>query len=211
MFTVVVKIEGIEKKKRSSSLLHIVLGCSLIAKAADYYRYDGNNMASVLPFWAVSLLAIVYGLFRKRLDPEGKHNNAIRIIELLAFFVLGYLLLNKGETFDWVMCFVMAAIGFLLFVTERKIYNDSELIIHEKGLAIPGDYMIHEVPWEALSNVVVRHDFITIFHKNEKYLQYQVLQTLSELEVAKMNGFCKDKIEGEKQKVDSTSTLNLKP
>jgi len=41
----------------------------------------------------------------------------------------------------------------------------------------------------------VREDFITIFHIREKYLQYQVMQDLSTLEVAKMNAFCRDKIE----------------
>jgi len=213
MFTVVVKIEGIEKKKRSSALLHIVMGCSLIVKSADYYRYTKEDVTPILPFIAIALLSIGYGVFRKRMDFEGRHNNAVRLFEAGAFLALGFLMLNKAGTFDRVMCFVMAAIGFLLFLTERKLYNDSEIIISEKGLVIPGDYKMHKVPWDVLSNVVVRHDFITIFHKNEKYLQYQVLQTLSELEVAKMNGFCKDKIESVRQQVegDKQSTLNLRP
>jgi hypothetical protein len=41
---------------------------------------------------------------------------------------------------------------------------------------------------------VVREDFITLFHVERKYLQYQVLQDLSTLEVAKMNAFCKEKL-----------------
>jgi hypothetical protein len=195
MYTVVVKIEGVEKKRRSSTLLHVVLGCSLIAKGADYYRYTKGDITPVLPFIAIALLSIAYGVFRKRLDFEGQQNGVIRLVEAVAFSVLGFLLLNKGTTFDWVMCFVMAAISFLLFLTEREIYKDSEIIITDKGLTIPGDYTTHDVPWDVLSNVIIRHDFITVFHKNEKYLQYQVLQTLSELEVAKMNGFCREKIE----------------
>jgi hypothetical protein len=61
--------------------------------------------------------------------------------------------------------------------------------------------------------VIVREDFLTIFSTNKKYLQFQVLQDLSTLEVAKMNAFCREKVEGERQKVEDENqpTLNPKP
>ena len=42
----------------------------------------------------------------------------------------------------------------------------------------------------------MREDFITLFHIRQKYLQFQVLQDLSTLEIAKMNAFCKEQLEG---------------
>jgi hypothetical protein len=50
------------------------------------------------------------------------------------------------------------------------------------------------VEWDKLGDVVVRHDFITIFHKDRKYLQYQVMQSLSDLEIAQITGFCKEQM-----------------
>ena len=49
--------------------------------------------------------------------------------------------------------------------------------------------------WSSLESVVVRNDYITLFHRGKKYLQYGVLQDLSELELVKMNSFCKEQIE----------------
>jgi hypothetical protein len=58
---------------------------------------------------------------------------------------------------------------------------------------------------------VVREDFITVFNNNKKYLQYQVMQDLSTLEVAKMNAYCKEKVEGIRQKVQGESQRSLNP
>jgi hypothetical protein len=43
--------------------------------------------------------------------------------------------------------------------------------------------------------VIIREDFLTLFHVKKKYLQYQVMQDLSTLEVAKINAFCREQIE----------------
>ena len=58
--------------------------------------------------------------------------------------------------------------------------------------------------WQVLEEVTVRHDFITLFHQGKKYLQYQVMQDLSELEVVKMNAFCKEQIEDTKANEQET-------
>jgi len=203
MYTIAVKIEGVEKRKRSAGLLHIVVGFFLIAKGADYYRYLGyKNFLPVLPFYALAIISLVYGFLRKRIDPEAKYNFRIRLLQVVSFLILGILLMDIGKSIDYIGCFIMSGIGTLLMFSEKKIFKETELLITEEGVIIPGDYKSHTVSWDVLSNVVVRHDFITLFHKNEKYLQYQVMQSLSELELAKMNGFCREKLEEESQKLD---------
>jgi hypothetical protein len=195
MYSIVIKVEGMEKRKRSAALMHVVLGFFLIAKAADYVHQTNNDFTTVLPFLAIALLSVFYGLFRKRIDPDGNYNHWIRVTELMAFVVIGSLLISTSDnSFDYISSFVMAAIALMLLFSEKRIYKDHELQITEEGVVIPGDYKLHTVPWNVLSDVVVRHDFVTVFHNDEKYLQYQVLQSLSELEVAKMNGFCREKI-----------------
>ena len=65
----------------------------------------------------------------------------------------------------------------------------------ESGIRIPGNYKDYLVKWDELTEVVVREDFLTFFHIKKKYLQYQVMQDLSTLEVAKLNAFCREQIE----------------
>jgi hypothetical protein len=83
----------------------------------------------------------------------------------------------------------------ILFFSEKRVFKDTLIKLTEKGVYIPGTYREYLVDWQTLEDVVVRHDFVTLFHRGKKYLQYQVLQDLSELELVKMNAFCKEQIE----------------
>jgi len=99
----------------------------------------------------------------------------------------------------------------VLMFSERKIFNDTTVYLNEDGIKIPGYYRDHLVKWNEVSEIVVREDFLTIFKNNKKYLQYQVVQDLSTLEVAKMNAYCKEKVEGQRQKVEAKSEPTFNP
>jgi hypothetical protein len=121
-------------------------------------------------------------------------------------------MLNTGRSSDYIGVFVFALLSIVLMFSERRIFQQITVYFTEDGIKIPGYYRDHLVSWNEVAEVIVREDFLTIFNVNKKYLQYQVLQDLSTLEVAKMNAFCKEKVEGQLQKVqDNNETLNSKP
>ncbi len=195
MYSILIKIDGIEKRKRSAALLHITAGFFLIAKAANYYQLSNyQNSLPLIPVYLAAGASLFYGFFRKRFDITAEYNTAVRILQLLTFIVLGVLLLKNGSPIDYYSCFIWAGLCTLLLFTERKAFEDTAILIDEKGLIIPGDFSSHKVEWNKLSDVIVRHDFITIFHKDRKYLQFQVMQSLSDLEIAQITGFCKENI-----------------
>ena len=100
-----------------------------------------------------------------------------------------------GNTIDYASLFIWAFLTFILFFSEKRVFQETALTFTNEGIKVPGTYKEHLVKWEVLESVAIRHDFITLFHAGKKYLQYQVMQDLSELEVVKMNAFCKEQIE----------------
>lgn len=196
MYTIQIKIDGFESRRRNAGLLHIVLGFFLILKAFDWYTYTVyTSILPVLPILLVAALSLYYGFFRKRTDPSGKQNVWLRLIQATTFLVFAFVMLRVGKAWDYYGLFIWAALTLILLISERKVFNDTVICMDENGVHIPGYYKDYVVKWEKLESVVVRHDFVTFFYHNKKYLQFQVMQTLSELEVAKMNAFCKEKIE----------------
>jgi hypothetical protein len=196
MYSIRIRIEGIEKRKRSVGLLHMVIGFFLIVKMAAFYRINNyQSIGSALPFLLIGGFSVFYGAFRKNIDLPGRFNSWLRILQAIAFSVLGLLLIHKGSPIDLAGIFVFVILSLLLFFSERRIFAETILFLKEEGVSIPGDYRQHLVTWDNLKEVVVREDFITIFHRKQKYLQFQVHQDLSTLEVAKMNAFFKEKIE----------------
>lgn len=197
MYSVAIKVDGIESKRRSTGLLHIVIGFFLIAKGADYYQrvLQYESFAPALPFFVVAVVSLVYGILRKKLDLTARYNQLVRWVQVVTFLVLGLLVMNVSQPIEFIPLFLFAVVSFLLLLSEKRIFSPTVVRLEKEGVVIPGTYREHVVPWEALSEVVVREDFLTIFHVKKKYLQYQVVQDLSTLETAKMNGFCKEQIE----------------
>jgi hypothetical protein len=196
MYSITVKIEGIESRRRSAGLLHMVIGFFMIVNAATYYRFTAySNFLPVIPFLLVASVSLFYGVFRRKLDWNARYNYWLRLVQVVSFTVLGILLTTVGRTIDYMGVFVFTALSIILLFSERRIFQETIITLDDKGISIPGYYRDHFIDWNELSEVVVREDFITFFHIKQKYLQYQVKQDLSTLEVAKMNAFCREKIE----------------
>jgi hypothetical protein len=195
MYSIAVKIDDFEKRKRSSALLHLAIGLFLLIKSADYYKYvQYKNFLPVAPGLIVASLSLFYGLFRKKLDVSGSANLWLRCFQLLSYLVLGFLLIGKGSSFEVTVAFLFAFFCGVLLFTERKIFTETIISIGTEGIKIPGYYKEHLVRWNDVESVVIREDFITIFHIKQKYLQFQVMQDLSTLELAKMDAFCKEQV-----------------
>lgn len=196
MYTIAVKIDGMEKRRRSTSLVHVIIGFFLLIKCFDLYKYLGESPAIfILPFLFIGTASLFYGLFRKRIDITARHNTGLRMVQVITFLSFGFLMYRVGKTIDYAGLFLWAFLTLILFFSEKKVFQESNIDLTESGIKIPGTYKDHLVEWSLLESVTVRNDFITLFHRGKKYLQYQVLQDLSELEVVKMNAFCKEQIE----------------
>jgi len=197
MFSITVRIDGIENRRRNAGLLHVVIGFFMIINIATYYRYTAyNSFLPLIPLLLIASISLFYGLFRKKLDWNAKYNFWLRLIQFISFIILGIAMTTVGRSLDYIGIFIFALLSIMLLFSEKRLFQETLIRIDENGIVIPGIYKDHLVEWKELSNVVIREDFITIFHEKQKYLQYQVNEDLSTLEVAKMNAFCKERIEG---------------
>jgi len=192
-----------DRRRRSTSLVHAILGFFLLMKSVDLYHYIQNrSLVPAIPFLAVGIVSLVYAFFRTRIDITAKHNAALRLLQTVSFFSFGFVMLRVGHTIDYASLFVWGFLTLILFFSEKRVFKETVLTFSENGVLIPGTYRDYLVTWSSLESVVARYDFITLFHRGKKYLQYQVLQDLSELELVKVNAFCKEQIEKQAAPVD---------
>lgn len=196
MYSVAVKIEGMDRRRRTTGYMHIIIGFFLLIKTVDLNNlFLEKNTTRLLPFLLVAGLSLFYGFFRARIDAAAKYNGPLRVLQFVTFGLFGVVMMQTGKRFDYVVLFIWALVIFLLLFSEKRLFAKTILKITANGIHIPGTYKEHLVRWNALESTTIRHDFITLFHRNKKYLQYQVMQDLSELEIVKMNAFCREKIE----------------
>lgn len=167
----------------------------MIFNASNYYRFnDYKNLLPVALILLVASVSLFYGFFRRRMDLSAHYNYWLRLIQVISFTTLGFLMLGKARSSDYIGVFVFAVLCIVLMFSEKRIFSQTCVYFTDEGIKIPGYYSDHLINWEEISEVIVREDFVTVFNVNQKYLQFQVLQDLSTLEVAKMNAFCREKL-----------------
>lgn len=197
MYSIPIRIEGIEKRKRGTGLLHVAAAFFLIANAGAYYKQlEYQNFLPVLPVYIVALISLVYGLFRKKIDPPAQYNHWVRMLQFLMFSVLAVFMLKTKMDIRTFTLFLWAVICIPLLFTERKVFHDASLSFSNNNITIPGYFSNKVLPWSVIDNVVIRTDFVTIYYPNNKYVQYEVLDRINQTEIEKIDRFCQQQLKG---------------
>jgi hypothetical protein len=205
MLNIPVKIEGIERRKRSTGLFHIVAGFFLIANAGRYNELmNYQNLLIVIPVYLVALVSLVYGFMRKRIDPTARYNHWVRMLQFLVFAVLGILIIGQSKSVMVFSLFFWAGITILLLFTERKVFHDTALTLQDDGVHIPGYFKHHILPWQLIEDLVVRPDYVTILRKDKKYVQLELLAAIEPKEVERINHYSKTQIAQFSQQISKT-------
>ncbi|HEX2532192.1 MAG TPA: hypothetical protein VHK69_00575 [Chitinophagaceae bacterium] len=194
--TLAIKIDGTERRRRNVQLMHIIGGFLLLIKASEYYRLlEYRDFIRVLPFLAIGAVSLAYGFFRRRIDPDGSRNASLRLAQAVSFALLGFLAMPGGRSIEFIGSFVWSGMALVLLYTERRAFRETELLLKEEGIWVPGYYRDYHLTWSTLSDAVVRTDFVTLFHKENKYLQFTIDQQLSEPEAVAINEFIRQQLE----------------
>lgn len=195
MLNIPVKIEGIERRKRSTGLLHVVAGFFLIANAGTYNQlHNYEQFMVVAPVYIIALLSLIYGFMRKKVDPQARYNHWLRLAQFLIFTVLGVLMITLGKTLSAAGLFLWSVIIVLLLFTERKAFHDTALQLKDDGIQVPGYFRDHLLPWTVVEELVLRQDYVTILRKDKKYVQLELLFPVSPAETERINRYSKEQI-----------------
>lgn len=196
MHSLAIKLEGLEKRKRNAPILHMAAALVLFAKTLDYtHAFSFQNWISFLPLFLLALASLLYGAKMKVWDGEGNYNHWLRLAQIGAFALLGFLFLSLPGVVDEVIVFVYAGISLFLYIVEKRVFKDLYLQINGEGINLPGDYANKLLEWPQVKDVVARPDFITIFKDKNSYLQLELLHNEGADKLENINRFCKQQIQ----------------
>lgn len=196
MFDIPVKVDGIEKRRRSVGLFHILVGLFLSANASLLYKHlEYTGFWMLLPIYVAAAISVVYGLFRKKLDVANKYNQLLRVVQLLIFLVLATFELKSGSDTRSISLLLWAGISLALLLTERMLFNCPSIKLSTKGISAPGSISMRKIDWSDLESVVVRQDYITFnYNKKNEYLQFEIAEFLTGTEIERINLFCNQQV-----------------
>jgi hypothetical protein len=196
MQKIAVKIDGIERRKRSTGLLHIIAGFFLFMNGVTYFRQmNFENISQALPFFMMATASLLYGFFRQRIDPWAQFNHWVRLLQFLTFSALVIVFIGFANVPQIIGLLLWAIITLFLMFTERKVFHDAFLQVKTDGIHVPGYLKNNVIPWELIESFVARTDYVTILRRDQKYVQLEILHDISSQDIEHINQFSKQHID----------------
>ena len=192
MINIPVKIPGLERRRRSVGLLHMVAGFFLIANADRVYKlYAQNSYLPLVPLILVAIISLLYGVFRSRWDVTSKYNFSLRLLQAATFFGYALTFILSGFSDRSFGLGLWVAIAVMLAFSERIALQEQHVVFTDKGFGFPAGYRQKQVSWPAVADVTLRPDFLTIHYKDNRFLQFELAQPLSPEKINSLQDFCR--------------------
>lgn len=194
MHKIFVKIESLERRKRSVGVIHIIAGFYLLANALSVSKHFNYQLLTGLPFVLVALVSLLYGFLRKRIDASGRRNSGIRFLQMISFLVLAIIVSKYGSAWTYFPFFAWQVVTLMLLYSERMLFREAALVLTKEGIQVPGVMKHHLLPWTELERVIVRADYVTLFRNDKKYVQLEVAKDITPAALDALNAYSAEQI-----------------
>jgi hypothetical protein len=194
MLKLPVRIERIEKQRKTSGLMHAIAGFYLMAMTVSALELTGRNPLFYVVL-LVSVALVIYGFARKKLDPAARWNIILRAAAALCFVVVSVVFFKVNDLLNAIALIIWAAISFYLFFNEKNLFKAQSLELSDEGIRIPGSGWQRILQWRSVNSFVARPDFITIFQPGNKFIQLELSTPVDPSVLQNANDFCNKKIE----------------
>lgn len=195
-FTINIINPVIERRKSQILILHalsslviILLLPSVIAIMPSYNTYI------ITVFCAIAIAFFITPLILHKKNKLQQWNVAIRCSQSFIIAAIGLILLACAKWFSG-FSGVLWSVVFVFFTkTERAIFNPQQLFISSMGIRYSTVFKPIIIAWDTVDKVIIRADYFSIFKKNGRYLQFEMVDHLSEDERNAISEQCKKLIE----------------
>jgi len=186
----------VKQKGRSKilSAFHVLIALIFLFDLSHIHEEGKKDWLFSAVYLMAAIFLLIAGILNKKfLANLSKH---------LALLLFESVLVISGAIYFWSKAVSLVAIShvllagvILLFLIYLKKREDGEkIIISEANIILPGLIGDKIVEWNELSNVVEKHDLLTLDFKNNKLLQVRVFNA-DNINEAEFNLFCRQQLE----------------
>ncbi len=137
---------------------------------------------------AVLFFAIPYVLSKK--DKLQKYNTVVRYSQSLWMCVVGILLLTHAHWLSGINGILWSIVFAFLAKVEQCIFKQQQIMINAKEVSYSNILFSTTLAWGTIEKIVARNDYISIFKKNNHYLQFEITDDLSDAQLKEINELC---------------------
>lgn len=150
--------------------------------AAFLYQYQmsaGANTPFIAGIGIISLLVIIWDFYNYK-----KNNRLSSLGIVILFFGLIWFRFGLYQVF-----FINLLLWGLYIISRRNLF----ISINKEAIIYPS-FPKKNIPWQAVSNIILKDDILTIDLKNNKIYQHQIEYTGDAVNEQEFNDFCSQQL-----------------
>lgn len=195
MFYIPVQLSGLEKRRKTIGLFHIVAGFFLVANSETAaVVLQLGRLSDLVPLYIVAAISLLYGAFRKKWDGSGKTNFWVRLLQTITFLSLGFAFIQAGNWGKALPVLIWAVLSAVLAFTDQVALKKPQLVVSTEGLSFPAGFGAKKLDWQQVESLTIRPDFLTLHLAANKFLQLELQEPLSAADAEKLQDFCRIQI-----------------
>ena len=175
------------------SAFHILIGLILVYDLTHVREEGKKDWIFSTVYVIAALFLLLAGIFNRKFIPSvSKHLNLLLFQSILVISGAIYFW-SKGASLVAVSHAILAGAIVLFWIYLKKREDGEKIVVSQNNIVLPGLSGDRIIEWNQLSNVVKKHDLLTLDFKSNKLLQVQVINA-EHIDEDEFNQFCQQQI-----------------
>ena len=186
----------LKQKDRSNilSAFHILIALILLFD----FRHAPKETVKDWVFSSVCLVALIFllivGIASKKMITASSKHLSLLLFESILLTCAAIYFWSKGNSFVAATHVILAGAIILFWIYLKKREEGEKIIVSEDNIILPGLFGDRVISWTELTNVIKKHDLLTIDFNNNKIIQVEVRDSDKDTGEDEFNQFCRQRL-----------------
>jgi uncharacterized membrane protein len=175
------------------SAFHILISLILIYDLTHVREEGKKDWIFSTVYVIAALFLFVAGILNRRIIRTISKNLNLLLFQFILIIGGAIYFWSKGASLVAVSHAILAGAIVLFWIYLKKRDEGEKILVSEESIVLPGLSGDRIVEWTQLTNVIKKHDLLTLDFKNNKLLQVQVINA-DHIDEDEFNQFCQQQL-----------------
>lgn len=182
--------DQLPKYLMQSRAMHIMAAILLIVYGLPYLRHFSEEWMMVLGVLLPAVTVLLVSVFKSGLLRDANNNRVFRILEA-GFLLMGCMHYLQTSNYMAALFFGFVAVVMLILLwMESRILHDQFAVFTPSVIELELPFTTKKYQWNEVQQVVLKHDYLTLTFKENKYTQVGIQPNFTEEEKIDFEFFC---------------------
>ena len=175
-------------------VFHLLIALIFILDLSHVHQEGKRDAIFFAVYLIASVFLLIAGIFHKKFVSSLSKDLTLFLFESVLVFGAAIYFWSKGGSLVAVSHVILAGVIILFWIYIKKREHGEQIVVSQSNIILPGLSGDRIVEWAELTNVIKKHDLLTLDFKNNKLLQVLLIDA-DNIDETGFNKFCNEQLQ----------------